>query len=384
MDLDEILRTGVELRASDILLKPGVPPAFRLRSDLIPMPGAVPLEPDDVQRAVDVLLDDYHRRRFAADLQADLAYETAALGRFRVNVFRQRGDISMVIRVIPSHIRTVAELNLPPIVEKIATERRGLVLVTGTTGSGKSTTLAAMIGYINQTRRSHIITIEDPIEYTHDDQLSFINQREVGYDTKDFPSALKAALRQNPDTILVGEMRDLETIETAILAAETGHLVMSTLHTLDAPETITRTISTFPEHQRDQARLILASVLRGIISQRLIARADGNGMVPAVEILISTARVREYIADKEKSRDLREVIAQGHTTYGMQTFDQSLMALYKNDLITRDEALKNATNPGDFELKLRGIASTSDSQWDDFESRGGVEGGQPKVEIERF
>src|ERR1700687_8996 len=360
MDLDEILRTGVELRASDILLKPGVPPAFRLRSDLIPMPGAVPLEPDDVQRAVDVLLDDYHRRRFAADLQADLAYETAALGRFRVNVFRQRGDISMVIRVIPSHIRTVAELNLPPIVEKIATERRGLVLVTGTTGSGKSTTLAAMIGYINQTRRRHIITIEDPIEYTHDDQLSFINQREVGYDTKDFPSALKAALRQNPDTILVGEMRDLETIETAILAAETGHLVMSTLHTLDAPETITRTISTFPEHQRDQARLILASVLRGIISQRLIARADGNGMVPAVEILISTARVREYIADKEKSRDLREVIAQGHTTYGMQTFDQSLMALYKNDLITRD------------------------GQGDDFESRGGVEGGQPKVEIERF
>jgi twitching motility protein PilT len=384
MDLHDILRAAIRSDASDVLLKIGAPPGVRLHGDLLPLPDTEPLSHDDMQAAVDTLLDDYHRRRFATDLQADLAYETPELGRFRVNVFRQRGQLSVVIRVIPNRIRTVSELNLPNVVEKIAGERRGLVLVTGTTGSGKSTTLAAMIDFINSTRRCHVITIEDPIEYTHGDQLSYVNQREVGYDTVSFPGALKSALRENPDVILVGEMRDLETIETAILAAETGHLVMSTLHTLDAPETITRIISTFPEHQRDQVRLILASVLKGIISQRLIPRANTFGMVPAVEVLVSTARVREYIADKEKLRDLREVIAQGHTTYGMQTFDQSLMSLLKGNLITRDEALLNATNPADFELKLRGIASTSDTRWDDFETRGGVEGGRPKVEIERF
>ncbi len=384
MELEDILRAAVELNASDVLLKTGGPPGVRLHGDLVPLPNAEPMMHDDVQRAVDVLLDDYHRKRFTVDLQADLAYETAELGRFRVNVFRQRGDLSVVIRVIPARIRSVAELNLPPVVERIANDRRGLILVTGTTGSGKSTTLAAMIDYINQSRRCHIITIEDPIEYVHTDRLSYVNQREVGYDAVSFPSALKAALRQNPDVILVGEMRDLETIETAILAAETGHLVMSTLHTLDAPETITRAISTFPEHQRDQVRLILASVLRGIISQRLIPRAEGGGMVPAVEVLVSSARVREYVGDKEKLRDLREVIAQGHTTYGMQTFDQSLMALLKGSLISREEALANASNPADFELKLRGIASTSDSHWDDFESRGAVGGAKSKVEIERF
>jgi twitching motility protein PilT len=384
MTLDEILRAAIRSDASDVMLKAGNPPGLRIHGDLLPLPDVDPLTPEDMQAAADVLLDEYHRRRFINDLQVDLAYETPELGRFRVNIFRQRGALSAVIRVIPGRIRSVAELNLPPIVERIAAERRGLVLVTGTTGSGKSTTLAAMIDYINATRRCHIITIEDPIEYTHDDQQSYVNQREVGFDATTFPNALKAALRQNPDVILLGEMRDLDTIETAILAAETGHLVMSTLHTLDAPETITRVISTFPEHQRDQTRLILASVLKGVISQRLIPRANTFGMVPAVEVLVSTARVREYIADKEKLRDLREVIAQGHTTYGMQTFDQSLMALLRNNLITRDEALGNATNPADFELKLRGIASTSDSRWDDFESRGGVESAKPKVEIERF
>ena len=382
MELDDILRAAIRSDASDVLLKAGRPPGVRINGDLLPLPDAEALTHDAVQRAVDTLLDDYHRRRFASDLQADLAYETPELGRFRVNVFRQRGDLSVVIRIIPARIRSFSELNLPASVERIAAERRGLVLVTGTTGSGKSTTLAAMIDYINETRHCHIITIEDPIEYTHSDRMSFVNQREVGYDATSFASALKSALRQNPDVILVGEMRDLETVETAIMAAETGHLVMSTLHTLDAPETITRAISTFPEHQRDQARLILASVLRGIISQRLIPRANTFGMVPAVEVLVSTARVREYVADKERLRDLREVIAQGHTTYGMQTFDQSLMALFKSNLITREEALKNATNPADFELKLRGIGSTSDSRWDDFDSNDGT--GQSKVEIERF
>ncbi len=386
MDLHSVLHQGVLQGASDILLKVGVPPAFRLHGDLVPLPDHEPLTHQDLQRAADGLMDEFRRRRFESDMQADLAYETPELGRFRVNVFRQRGMLSMVIRVIPSRIRSFAELNLPSVVERISNERRGLILVTGTTGSGKSTTLAAMVNHINQTRPCHIITIEDPIEYTHRDCLSFVNQREVGYDTIDFAAALKAALRQNPDVILVGEMRDLETIETAIMAAETGHLVMSTLHTLDAPETITRTISAFPEDQRDQARLILASVIKGVISQRLIPRADGQGMVPAVEVLVSGARVREYIADKVKARDLREVIAQGHTSYGMQTFDQSLMSLYRTGLITYDEALQNASNPADFALKVRGIASTSDSRWDNFERP--VEqpdaAGKQKMEIERF
>ena len=384
MELQDILRTAVRIGASDVLLKIAAPPAVRIHGDLVPLPGAAPMNHDCLEGAVDELLDDFHRKRLAIELQADLAYDTADLGRFRVNVFRQRGELSAVIRVIPSYIRSVSELNLPPVVEQIANDRRGLVLVTGTTGSGKSTTLAAMIDHINQTRRCHIITIEDPIEYVHTDRLSFVNQREVGFDAVSFAGALKAALRQNPDVILVGEMRDLETIETAIMAAETGHLVMSTLHTLDAPETITRAISAFPEHQRDQVRLILASVVRGVISQRLIPQASGDGMVPAVEVLSSTARVREHIADKEKLRDLREVIAQGHTTYGMQTFDQSLMGLLNGGLITRAEALANASNPADFELKLRGIASTSDSHWDDFDRRDSVGDSKAKIEIDRF
>src|SRR3972149_5407204 len=243
-----------------------------------------------------------------------------------------------------------------------------------------------MIDHINRTRQVHIITIEDPIEDVHSDRLSFVNQREVGYDAVNFAAALKAALRQTPDVILVGQMRNLETIETAIMAAETGHLVMSTLHTLDAPETITRTISAFPEDQRDQARLILASVIRGVVSQRLIPRADGLGMVPAVEGLVASARVREYVADKQKTRDLHDVIAQGHTSYGMQTFDQSLMALFRGGLISYDEALAHCSNPSDFELKVRGIASTSDSRWEDFERNGssGDSGGRQKLDHERF
>jgi twitching motility protein PilT len=385
MELNQILQQAVHQDASDVLLKVGVPPAFRLHGDLVPLPGAEALTHQDLQRTADTLLDDFRRRRFESDMQADLAYETPELGRFRVNIFRQRGVLSLVIRVIPTRIRSIGELNLPSVVERIAAERRGLVLVTGTTGSGKSTTLAAIVDYINQSRPCHIITIEDPIEYTHRDCLAYVNQREVGYDTLDFASALKAALRQNPDVILVGEMRDLETIETAIMAAETGHLVMSTLHTLDAPETVTRTISAFPEHQRDQARLILSSVIKGIISQRLIPRADGQGMVPAVEVMVSSARVREYVADKGKARDLREVIAQGHTSYGMQTFDQSLMSLYRSGLVTYDEALQHASNPADFALKVRGIASTSDSRWDDFDqAENQPDPNKSKMQIERF
>ncbi len=387
MEFDEILREAVRHEASDILLKVGTPPAFRVRSDLLPLEAAETLDAGALEGYARQVTTDQQWDRLERERQLDTAYQHPELGRFRLNIFRQRGYLSLVIRVIPAQVRSVAELNLPPVIENLASERRGLVLVTGTTGSGKSTTLAAIIDHINRTRQAHIITVEDPIEYMHRDRLSFVNQREIGDDAIDFPGALKAALRQNPDVILVGEMRDLTTIETAITAAETGHLVMSTLHTLDARETVTRVISAFPEHQRDQARLVLANVIRGVISQRLIPRADGAGMVPSVEIMVSSERVSEHIADKVKTRDLHEVIAQGYTTYGMQTFDQSLMQLFRNGLITFEEALANCTNPNDFELKIRGIASTSDAKWesfDDADSSDEGDGELGKLDIERF
>ena len=385
MELDTILGHGVALEASDVHLKVSRPPMFRSHGRLIPMEGAGELTSQDMEHFLARLLDDHHRAQLRDRLQAGLAYASPNNGRFRVNIFHQRGDISIALRVIPPQVRTIRDLKLPPVVEQVALEHRGLILVTGTTGSGKSTTLASMIHHINVTRDRHIITVEDPIEYTHKDELCIINQREIGYDTKSFAEALRGALRQDPDVILVGEMRDLETIETAILAAETGHLVMSTLHTLDARETVTRAISAFPEHQRDQIRLILSSVIKGIISQRLVKRADGKGMVPAVEVLLSTALVRECIAHKEKTHELTDAIARRHATYGMQTFDQSLMALFREDLITYEEALAQATNPDDFALKVRGIASTSDARWDQFDKPDRGDAGQAAAfKIDRF
>jgi twitching motility protein PilT len=282
------------------------------------------------------------------------------LGRFRCNIFQQRGTIALVLRVIPVKIRTVRELLLPPVLEKICWEQRGLILCTGTTGSGKSTSLAAMIEYINSHRIEHIITIEDPIEFLHRDKKSIVNQREVEVDTKSFAQALRSALRQDPDIILVGEMRDYETIETALTAAETGHLVLSTLHTLDATETINRIISVFPPHQQKQIRLQLAAVLKAIISMRLLPRADGLGRVPAVEVLISTGYIRDCVENKEKTKLIHDAIAAGTSQYGMQTFDQSLFQLYKSGLITLEEALRRATNPDEFKLKIQGIQSTAD------------------------
>jgi len=272
-----------------------------------------------------------------------------------------------VLRFIPFEIKGLDDLTLPPVLKKIAGERRGLILVTGATGSGKSTTLAAMLDFINNSRTGHIVTIEDPIEYLHKDKSCIINQREVGFDTESFGVALKSALRQDPDVILVGEMRDYETIETALTAAETGHLVLSTLHTIDAPETINRIISVFPPFQQRQVRLQLAGVVKGIISQRLVPRADGKGRVPAIEVMVSTARTREMIDDKEKTKQLRDAIQQGFVSYGMQTFDQSLMGLLKKQLITFDEALRQCSNPDDFKLKFSGISSGSDLSWDEFE-----------------
>ncbi|NQZ96612.1 MAG: type IV pilus twitching motility protein PilT [Myxococcales bacterium] len=367
MELNDILKIALKGGASDIHLKPGLPPMFRLDGALVPLKNGERLAPEEVQQMAFGIMNPVQKGRFDETREVDLAYGIPGLGRFRVNVFQQRGSIGIVFRVIPFSVKTIEHLNLPKVIESISMEQRGLVLVTGTTGSGKSTSLAAMIDYINTNRTCHIMTIEDPIEFLLRDRRSIVNQREIGVDTQSFANALRAALRQDPDVILVGEMRDFETIETAITAAETGHLVMSTLHTLDAAETINRIISVFPPYQQKQVRLQLASILRAVISQRLVPRADGKGRVPAMEVLISTARVRECIADKDRTKELNDAIAKGYTTYGMQTFDQSLMSLVKRGLVTYEEALKHVSNPDDFALRSRGIASTSDGTWDDFE-----------------
>jgi twitching motility protein PilT len=382
VDLVSILREGVERGASDVHLKVNAPPVFRVNGVLHRWTDVGTIDRDGMMVLTQDLLNDFHLRRLKEQLQVDVGYGHPDLGRFRVNVFYQRGEVQASLRLIPPRVKRVPELNLPPVIERIAGEHRGLILVTGTTGSGKSTTLAAMIDHINREATRHVITIEDPIEYLHRDQKSMVTQREIGADCLTFALGLKGALRQDPDVILVGEMRDLETIETAILAAETGHLVMSTVHTLDATETITRIISAFPEHARTQARLILASILRGIVSQRLVPRADGEGMVPAVEVMVSTALVRECIQDPERSRELRDVIAKGYTTYGMQTFDQSLMQLWRDDLITFEEAMAQASNPDDFALRARGIDSSSDARWDDFDRDEEIS--DEPIKIDRF
>ena len=289
----------------------------------------------------------------------------AGLGRFRCNIFQQRGTMGLVLRVIPSRILSVDDLLLPPVLRKIADEERGLVLVTGTTGSGKSTTLAAMIDHINSSRCSHVMTVEDPIEFLHRDARSIVNQREVAVDTHSFSGALRSALRQDPDVILVGEMRDFETIETALLAAETGHLVFSTLHTLDATETINRIIAVFPPHQQKQVRLQLAAILKAVISQRLIPRADRTGRVPAVEVLVATAFIRDCIIDKEKTHLIQGAIASGTSQYGMQTFDQSIFGLFQQGFIAYEEALRWASNVDEFKLKVQGVSTTSDTARDE-------------------
>jgi len=381
--LESILREGVARTASDIHLKIGSYPVYRVRGTLIPWDDAPRLDRDTMVMLTQALLSETQCTSLHKNLQVDAGYGHPELGRFRVNVFYQRGELQAALRLIPPRVRQIRELNLPPIIERIASERRGLVLVTGTTGSGKSTTLAAIIDHVNRSVDRHIITVEDPIEYVHSDDKSIVTQREIGVDCVSFAAGLKGALRQDPDVILVGEMRDLETIETAILAAETGHLVMSTLHTLDAAETITRVIQAFPDHQRGQARLILASILKGCISQRLVPRADGLGMVPAVEVMVSTGLVKECIMIPERTREIRDAIARGYTTYGMQTFDQSLMALWREDLITFEEALAQSTNPDDFALKARGISSTSDARWDDFDKESGNASEEP-IKVDRF
>lgn len=366
MELNDILGMAIKANASDVHLKVGLPPVYRIDGSLRPLPKAPRLAPEDIRKMAYAMMSEKQRNKFETTNEVDLAYGVPGMGRFRVNMFTQRGSISMILRAIPFNVQTLEELQLPEVIKKLTTEQRGLILVTGTTGSGKSTTLASMIDSINANRTAHVITIEDPIEFLHRDKKSIVNQREVGVDTETFANALKSALRQDPDVILVGEMRDFETIETALTAAETGHLVLSTLHTIDAQESINRIVGAFPPFQQRQIRLQLASILKGVISQRLVPRADGKGRVPAVEVMVSTARVRELIDDKEKTKMLRDTIQQGFDSYGMQTFDQSLMSLLKKDLITFEEAMRQSTNPDDFKLKVSGISSSSDLTWEQF------------------
>src|SRR5216110_3291779 len=365
--IDDLLLTAIGHFASDLHLKVGSFPVMRIGGELYPIADAPRLSPDDTLDMAFSIMSNRQKQKLKEFSEVDIAYSVSGLGRFRANIFQQRGSVSIVLRVIPEQTKNAAALGLPPAIERICEERRGLILVTGATGSGKSTTLAAMIDRINSTRSGHIVTIEDPIEFLHRDKKAFVTQREVDIDTRSFAEALRGALRQDPDVILVGEMRDLETIETALTAAETGHLVLSTLHTLDATETIARIVSVFPPHQQKQVRLQLGSVLKGVVSQRLVPRADGKGRVAAVEVLVCNSRVREMIEDKDRTKEITQAISQSFTTYGMQTFDQSLMMLFKQNVITYEEALRQCSNPDDFALRVSGISATSDSSWDDFE-----------------
>ncbi|NOY23256.1 MAG: type IV pilus twitching motility protein PilT [Acidobacteria bacterium] len=360
MHINDLLKIATERGASDLHLKVGSHPVLRINGKLAPLTEIKKLMQEDTIAMGFSLMNARQKQKFKETLEIDIAYSVPGLGRFRCNIFQQRGTVGLVLRVIPVKIRTIRDLLLPKVIEKICQEQRGLVLCTGTTGSGKSTTLAGMIDYINSIRTEHVITIEDPIEFLHRDKKSIINQREIGVDTRNFAAALRSALRQDPDVILVGEMRDYETIETALTAAETGHLVLSTLHTLDATETINRIISVFPPHQQKQIRLQLSQVLKAVISMRLVPRLDGKGRVPACEILVSTPYIRTLIEEKEKTKLIHDSIAGGTSQYGMQTFDQSLFSLYKKELISYDEALKRASNPDEFKLRIQGVQSTAD------------------------
>jgi twitching motility protein PilT len=360
--------------ASDLHLRAGSYPVIRVNGELRPLSGVERLSQEETLEMAFSMMSNRQKQHFKEAYEVDIGYGVSGLGRFRVNIFQQRNSIGIVARVISDHIRNFAELGLPPILNKIADEQRGLILVTGTTGSGKSTTLAAMIDHINQSRNSHVVTVEDPIEFLHKDKKSFITQREVDVDTRSFAEALRGSLRQDPDVILVGEMRDLETIETALVAAETGHLVFSTLHTLDASETLTRIISAFPPYQQKSIRIQLAGLLKAVVSQRLMKSAKGNSRVPAVEVLISTPLIRDYILHEDKTSQIRDAIAAGTSQYGMQTFDQSLFYLYQSGLISLEEALRGSTNPDEFRLRLAGIQNTSTMAKEEMEKQSGVVG----------
>ncbi|MFN0122060.1 MAG: type IV pilus twitching motility protein PilT [Blastocatellia bacterium] len=356
--IDDLLTHACREGASDLHVKAGSFPFVRVSGAMRALQDWPRLTQEDTLTMAFTIMSNRQKQRFKENAELDVSYGVAGLGRFRCNVFQQRGSVGMVIRVIPTTVRSVAELRLPKVIEQISEERRGMVLVTGTTGSGKSTSLAAMIDLINVNRGGHIITIEDPIEFLHRDKKGFVTQREIEVDAVSFGTALRGALRQDPDVILVGEMRDLETISTAMTAAETGHLVLSTLHTMDTTETIQRVVSVFPPHEQQGIRLQLASILRAVISQRLILGTDGRTRVPAIEVMIVTPYIRECIINPEKTRLIRDAISQGHSQYGMQTFDQSLYSLYSQNLISFEAALHGASNPDEFRLMIQGIKSS--------------------------
>ena len=381
MHVNDLLKIAVDAGASDLHLKVGSYAMMRVRGELCAAAEDKRLDHEDVVNMSAAVMSTSQRQKFKEAQEVDLAYSVPGLGRFRCNIFQQRGTVGMVLRVIPMQIRTIDELGLPQVLKTIAEEERGLVLVTGTTGSVKSTTLAALIDHINRTRCSHVMTVEDPIEFLHRDQLSIVNQREVAVDTRSFAQALRSALRQDPDVILVGEMRDFETIETGILASETGHLVFSTLHTLDATETINRIIAVFPPHQQKQVRLQLASVLKAVVSQRLMPKLDGRGRAPAVEVMIATPFIRDCIVDKEKTHMIPTAIAAGTSQYGMQSFDQSIFGLYQAGQVSLEEALRWASNVDEFKLRVQGISTTADMSRD--QMAGAVLGGRA-TEITRF
>lgn len=370
--IDDLLRMAMSFGASDLHLRAGSYPVIRVTGELKPLSGVGRMTQDETLEMAFAMMSNRQKLHFKEVYEVDIGYGVAGLGRFRVNIFQQRNSIGIVARVISDTIRPFAELGLPPILNTIADETRGLILVTGTTGSGKSTTLSAIVDHINQKRNCHIVTIEDPIEFLHKDKESFVTQREVDVDTRNFAEALRGSLRQDPDVILVGEMRDLETIETALVAAETGHLVLSTLHTTDASETLTRIISAFPPFQQKAVRIQLAGLLKAVVSQRLMKSAKGNSRIPAVEVLISTPLIRDYILHDEKTQSIRDAISAGTSQYGMQTFDQSLFYLYQSGLIVLDEALRGSTNPDEFRLRLAGISNTTSMSREEMEKSSGV------------
>ncbi|HEX6535061.1 MAG TPA: type IV pilus twitching motility protein PilT [Gemmatimonadaceae bacterium] len=361
-----VLQRMIQVNASDLHLKVGRPPVLRIHGELssVDLP---PLRPEEMKTLAEQIMTPKQVKEFADNKEADFAIGVPGIGRFRVNVYQQRGTIAYALRAVPYQVKTIAELNLPAVVEEIAMRPRGLVLVTGITGSGKSTALAAMIQHINEKRNANVITVEDPIEFLHRDINSSINQREVGADTGSFAQALRRVLRQDPDVILIGEIRDLETLEVALKAADTGHLVFSTLHTTDAAQTINRVISFYAPHQQNEVRFMLASALSAVISLRLVPRSDHPGRVPASEILINTAAVRDQIRDMSRSLNIPDLIKEGTVQYGMQSFDQSLMHWYSKRMISYESALFYASNPSEFALRVQGVEGSSDTSWDDFQ-----------------
>jgi twitching motility protein PilT len=366
MTLKQMLEEVLSTKASDLHLRVGVKPTIRVDGVLRPLSDQ-PVTPQEMEEVMNQILSEDQKKKFLQRNELDLALSVSKMGRFRINFYRQRGTVGIALRTVNVVIPSFEELNLPPVLKKLADNRRGLIIVTGTTGSGKSTTLAAMIDHINTSRSENVLTIEDPIEYIHRNKKSMIAQREVGGDTESFVTALRHALRQDPDVVLVGEIRDLETMSIALTAADTGHLVMSTLHTLNAVETINRIISFFPPHQHQQIRLLLGATLRGVVCQRLLPRSDGPGRVPAVEVLVNTALVKEYVTDPMKTPLIIELIESGAIQYGMQSFDQSIMKIYKRGMISYEEALAQASNPDDFELRVKGIMGAADRGWHEFE-----------------